>query len=434
MASIRRKKFFLIALLVVVLSSSNLLVLLFFHLGFLSIRDAEAIQLAKDVTCLMILLIFALPRVGNIVRLSSSIIIFSFLLVVIGFFAFLLSQRNFQAALNFRRYMTPIEVLTIGYLLAPSEAEWNRAVRLLVGLGVVAGIASIIDFGFLGVAFWKSLGYFEYLVKVKHDIYANAYTGQLFGNFQRPVGRILVFRSGSIFGDPLSAGENLGFISVLAFLYASAKKTASSGAAFLLAATGLLLTFTREGYLLLVITLLLYAIREKRGSLFWAVLIVGVLALILPDVSRVLQATASLSESSAQIHASSITDFFNYLFSFHGGGVGQSFSFSPYEGGEGTEWFILLATGLLGLIVFYGFLFTLVRQFSLLDRRLPDENMLKVWVPLISTAIILSFVSQNMLTMTGFGIFWLYAGMAISVCSKSSRRFSPNSHAFASIS
>lgn len=272
-----------VAVVGVVVFSSHLFAVAHAQIGLPAGVVANLIVL-KDVSAIVLLTTLLLRALATGGRATPALLLMGVVVYGLIFLVLVDSPAPLMTQLqSFRGAIVCVLALGIGSLLTTEEL--NRVARGTVTVVSVGAVLALIQLALPATFLSTAIGVGSYWSEVKGaGIFLNAETG-LPGNFYTTGG---FPRLSGTFGDPLAAGMILGATLLLAIAYR--KSIRWSAATITLLSVALMLTFTRNGWILALVGLLLLAIKQlglARAMVLSA--LVGVLAVAATTVVEPLQ-------------------------------------------------------------------------------------------------------------------------------------------------
>lgn len=326
--------------------------------------------------------------------------------------AFALLRRDGASAfvtLNvLRQLLIPVLFFAAGYIYVKRT---QRGFGTLLSVGIIISLigatGALVD-TLLPTAFWQGLGLGNYWVSVKHLPASYVFDGLPLNMFE-VYGSSTVRRAISIYGDPLAAGYSIavGYCALVIMYYIRRKDGRSmSTLAFimvsLLLLSGLAVTFTRAGYIIILVMVGLSIVgsrRFRRRVPRWA-LVAGLLTLI-GLAYKVLGDTFRGANSSVLVHLHSVQSIATLL--SHPLGFGVNAPGSP-------EGLLFWMPWTIGLIPTFAWLMWMGQLLSLTLRR-KDTILTAYLLAMVSTA----FISIELLGDTSMGFAWAVLGGGIAL-------------------
>lgn len=396
----RQPRWAALAIVLLVIFSSHVLALAYV-LGAPAavVRNAIAI---KDVLAWSLLAIL-LTRAAF--RRTSPVVLAAIGLAVAmaaTFFVFQQDVATFNTQVQaVRSVLVGILALGIGQLLDGHERTWvavNTIRATVVGV-VLAAIQLLLPASFVR----DRLGVGPYWAEVKGvSAFLDPYTG-LPGNFFTSAGYP---RLSGTFGDPLSAGMVIAVAIALALAYRDHLNRPRLDLSVL--SVGLLLTFTRNGWIVAVFAggafiARRYGLGRLLGAAAIAFAALGLSAALLPPVAAYLSGVLSGQDSSTIVHQQSLADSLSKSIPLIGsgwgmGGAAASITNSDAVSSESAFLAVLSQIGVVGFLILAVATLLIV---GVAYRRSAERELL---VAVGLAMVVSAFVSENVLT---FNAGWI---------------------------
>jgi hypothetical protein len=318
------------------------------------------------------------------------------------------AQVQFQSVRN-----AVIPVLALGCVVMLRPDERRRASVICVYMATIAAAYGLVELTLPRSFLTDVIGVGRFWTEVKDQPdFVDVTTGLPF-NFSTTAGFPRLTGS---FGDPLSAGENLGAALVLAAAYKSSIRR--SGLVLTVLPVALILTFTRDGWLLSAVGLGFFAIRRYGAGRTLMVAGLALVALVLAflfvtPLQNYVNDVLTGNDASTLAHRNAIQDSFQVTFSLLGLGWGTAGAgaFNVYHAAVTTENTYVVFLTQVGWI---GFLF-LALPFGALSRlAIRGQPFVTAGAAVLAAQAVTGLVSENLLTFNGGFLPFAAAGLVAS--------------------
>ena len=301
------------------------------------------------------------------------------------------------------------------FVLGGSHAERFRAVSGHVrAIGALTALAGILLFFFVGLELWRDLRLGAYWTDVKglpESFIVNDLPGNFIRDFDESRPRLVSFP-----GDPLATAYFLFFVAVL-YLPVLRSRLRWYGPWFCVVLAALAATNTRAALLGLVVAIYVYAGRRARRPWLAPLAALGAIAglLLIPAVRTVAISTVAVSDTSSVGHLEltlqGLLELRNtgLVEAFIGRGLGIAGGFTAAADQvmgvlENIYLSLFAQLGIVGVILF---LAATIAALRIPARSLQEQAVKAAGIGLLITGM----VSEQMMTATSAGPFWLLLGM-----------------------
>jgi hypothetical protein len=335
---------------------------------------------------------------------------------------------------QYRSLGLPVLLYLAGRALPAEDRALELWIRWTVLLGLVLAATGLLERFVLDVGFWRSvvpLGRYLEDIKSQQAHLVGDLPGNMFGDYG--FGFFQFRRLSGAFGSPLTMGYYLVFPLVLTIGLLLSRPDAGAPPrptlllGLVLGSLALLLTVTRAGVgaVLIAVALALLVYRQVRLVVFAAVFGAGLLALFQEPIGRILEATWTMNDASMRGHALFLQQSIDVVLEYPAGlGLGAAGGWAHamtrfFSGAAENAFLVIVAqasvyAGLLFLVFVVAALSRIVAAWP------PAAAGLR---PAYSWAVVLTalgylatgVLSEQILTFTSVGHFWMSLGYAVTL-------------------
>lgn len=332
----------------------------------------------------------------------------------------LLTSASMGSAMLALRYMlVPILCITIGRKIKLTPPKMQNLFKVLISVSAFLAVFGLLELLVLGDAFWTSIGYDVYAVKMKGNIELDLINGVTINYYTWDFGGIPIRRLVSITADPLATAY-LIYIGVVILITKVVSIKNRSGRfnirtlMLILLIIASILSLSKAIFVFIAITLLFCAYYYKwmpKSLLRIGTLVVSIVAVLI--LKSYFYSATSITSSINHL-AGLQTGFLNSGIFGQGLGTAGS-SVAMLTGGDsGTaESYIGSLVYQIGIIGFGAFMYYIVLQIiSLIEfYKKYKSNMTVLSLVLIIGLCICMFFSESAVSIMGTGIYFIIIGI-----------------------